>query len=296
MKKMIAAAILGILWVNTSWAAKTTYIVTNNRFNYVKLKEIKAKEAETLKITHPATLDEQGLRGALSSINLARSYVVKKEADTQQVFDENAINYLAPAIVRAFAQASPQEIVVFSYLSKNPYVFIRNDRLSICRAWISDGELHVKFEKLYAKLFGDTDKRGNEAKLISQARGLRVKLELGEGQKLGIDDTDEIVLSLNTNYTKKPEVAKVVTEGVTMSGEKVPLGGEEQTEEVPAKENKKAAKKGKVAKEAEFATTSQPLTTKSPKERLEELNDLKKNGLIDKKEYEEKKKEILKDL
>lgn len=290
----IALAVALAFLSGEALAAKTTYIVTNNRFNYVKLKEVGGKEAEALRLTHPATLDETGLRAALASINLSRSYVVKKEVDAQQVFDEAAINYLAPALVRAFAQASPQEIVVFSYNSKNPYFIIRNDRLNICKAWVSGDELHIKFEKLYAKLVGDTDKRGNEAKLIAQAKGLRVKLELGEGQKLGLEDPDEIVLSLAYNYVKRPEVAKPLTEGVTMSGEKVPLEAEAEAPSPPAE--KASKRRGKETK-GEIAATPPPAPPpKSAKERLEELQQLRRDKLIDQREYDEKRKEILKEL
>jgi hypothetical protein len=300
VKKMaMAFALVLVSCAAEAEAAKTTYIVTNNRFNYVKLKEIGGKEAQALHLSHPATLDEVGLRAALASINLSRSYVVKKEVDAQQVFDEQAINYLTPALVRAFTQASPQEIVVFSYLSKNPYFIIRNDRLNICRAWVSGDEIHIKFEKLYAKLFGDTDKRGNEARFIAQAKSLRVQLELGEGQKLGIDDPEEVVLSFGYNYVKRPEPEKPITEGVTMSGQKVPLEGGAVEATVPALEEKAPKKKGKGAK-AEIAATPPPslppVPQKSAKDRLEELQQLRKDKLIDQKEYEEKKREILKEL
>lgn len=301
MKKMAIAFVVVLAFCAAeSHAAKTTYIVTNNRFNYVKLKEVGGKEAEALHVSHPVTIDEAGLRAALASINLSRSYVTKKEVDTQQIFDEPAIDYLAPALVRAFAQANPQEVVVFSYNSKNPYFIIRNDRLNICTAWVSGDELHIKFQKLYAKLFGDTDKRGNEAKLIAQAKGLRVKLDLGEGQKLGVDDTDEIVLSLGYNYVKKPaEPEKPITEGVTMTGQKVPLAGaEEAAASTPVPEEKATKKKAKKTSTTEIAATPAPVPPpqKSAKDRLEELQQLKKDKLIDQKEYEAKKKEILKEL
>lgn len=300
-KTAVAVALVLGLFAQEVWAAKTTYIVTNNRFNYVKLRELGAKEADVLKMTHPATLDEKGLRAALASVQLARAYIVKKEVDSQQVFDERAIDYLTPALVRAFSQAKENEIVVFSYVTKDPLFIIRNDRLNICRAWVSGDELHIRFEKLYAKLLGDTDKRGNESKLISQARGLRVKLELGEGQKLGIDDPEELVLGLNYNYVKKPEPKPVPTEGVTMTGESVPFseGAADAGAKAPGSMAKEKKGRGKPTKEGALAAETTPSaapTPKSAKDRLEELNQLKKDGLIDKKEFDEKKKEILKEL
>lgn len=305
MKKTICMALAFVFLAGTAWAAKTTYVVNNGRFNYVKIKEVSAKRAHELNMTHPVTIDEAGLRAALASINLSRSYVIKKEVDAQRIFDDTMIDYIAPALVRAFAQAGPNDIIVFSYLSKNPIFILRNDRLNICDAWISDDELHVRFQKLYAKMTGDTDKRGNDSKLISNARGLRVKLELGPGQKLGVDDPDEIVLGLGTNYVKAPAPEKPITEGVTMTGEKVPLSGAEgSATAAPTAAEAKAAKKKKGSKEAkaqEAAPTMQPAAPaptigRSAKDRLEQLDQLRKGGLIDKADYDAKKKEILQEL
>jgi hypothetical protein len=271
-----------------AYAAKTTYIATNKRFNFVKLKEVSGREAEERKMTHPATVNEEGLRAALASIKLSRSYVIKKEVDSQQVFDDPSINYLAPNLVKAFAQASPMEEVVFSYLSKNPIFIIRNDRLNIADAWIEGDELHIRFEKLYAKISGDVDKRGNEGRAISKSKGLRVDLDLGPGQKLGLSDPDEVVLDLNYNYVTVPEEKKPPTEGVTMTGKRVPL------EQKKAAEAAAAPSKGEAV--AAAATPEDAAGDTDVKARLKKLEELKKEGLINKQEYEEKKKEILKDL
>ena len=316
MKKILGIAIALVLVAGTAWAAKTTYIVNNGRMNWVKFKEISASKAAALNMSHPATLSEEGIRAALASINLSRTYVIKKEVDEQRVFDDRTIDYLAPALVRAFAEANSNEIIVFSYLSKNPIFILRNDRLNICDAWVSNGELHIRFQKLYAKIDGDTDKRGNEARIVSQARGLRVKLELGPGQKLGVDDTDEIVLGLDTNYVKAPVPEKKVTEGVTLTGKKIPLAGVPETEVATTTAADEKAAKKKAAKEAKAqealaaqtpSATAAPAapvtmvpapsaTARSPKERLQQLDQLKKEGLINQKEYDAKKQEILNQL
>ncbi len=300
---VLAAAVLLVL-AATAEAAKTTYIVTNHRFNYVKLKEVKDSVAESRKMTHPAQIDELGLRTALASINLSRSYVIKKEVDSQQVFDDSALNFLAPNLATAFMQAKANEEVVFSYLSKQPLFILRNDRLNLGRAWISGNELHIRFDKLYAKVLGDTDKRGGEGEAVAKAQGLRVRLELGPGQALGVDDTDEVVLQLNYNYAenlKKPEEPKVEK---TMSGQIV-----QPAEDNTAQSQKQVVKGEKLSKKERAKAEAQakenlaqqmPAAEAAPaptvKERLEALDQLKKDGLVNKKEYDEKRKEILKDL
>ncbi len=284
MRKTAIAIAFALLVPNVCLAAKTTYIATNYRFNYVKIKEVKGRIAEARQMTHPVTIDEGGLRAALASIKLARSYLMKKEIDTQQVFDENAIDFLAPAMVKAFSQATPLDEVVISFLSKNPLIILRNDRLNIAKAWVHDKELHISFEKMYAKITGDVDKRGMEQRAISNSVGLRVKLELGPGQMMSLNDPEEIVLDLNYNYVVKPEEKKPVTEGVTMTGEKVPLAESPEKEVAAVTQAPAVAEGGTI------------MSTGTVKERLENLEQLKKDGLISGREYKEKKKEILKDL
>lgn len=299
MKRSLLAAMMLLVTANLAYAGKTTYIATNHRFNSVRLSEVKGSVAEARMMTHPKVLDLNGLKAALRSIKLSRTFIIKKEIDSQEVFSDPDIDFLAPNMAEAFSKASPNEEVQFSYLSKNPLIILRNDRLTIGNAWIHDNELHIKFTKLYAKVSMDVDKRGNEAKAAAKARGLRIQLEIQPGQKLGIDDPEEIILDLNYNYVKAPE-DKTPKEGVTMSGEKVPL----ETGAVVPATPEESAKPEKAVKGKASKTKSEPAAEVAPtapvqkgvKDRLEELEGLKKQGLIDGKEYKAKKAEILKDL
>ncbi len=252
-------------------AAKTTYIITNQRFNYVKLKEISPKIAESRNMTHPYEISEDQVRAILKSIKLSKRHLIGKEIDTQEVFNESAINYLSPAIVKAFKEANSNEEIVISYLVKDPYFILRNDRLNIATLWISGKELHIRFQKLNAKMTGDTDKRGNESKLISNARSLRTDLELGPGQTMAIGDPDQLIVDLNYNF------ASYEGENILTSDTKL----------------EKSKSKKELKKSAETTTLSEPSDIKS---RLEKLEQLKQEKLITNQEYYEKKKEILKDL
>lgn len=296
MKRFAAFALAVIvIWPAVLLAAKTTYIATNHRFNYVKLKEVKSSVAAERDMTHPKDLDTLGLKEALRSVKLSRSYIIKKEVDTQRVFDDDSIEFLAPNLAKAFSQANDREEIVFSYLMKNPRFILRNDRLNLGVMWISGNELHIKFKKLYAKVTGDIDKRGNEAKAIARARGLRMKLDLGQGQTMGLGDPDELVLNLNYNYAETPERAKPIpTTTRTMSGEIVPVPGVgTKTKTATGTEG------GTMASNSTPATTEATTTadtTNSVKGRLQSLEELKNEGVITDKEYKEKRKEILKDL
>ena len=277
MKRIVLLAMVFVLMPSFAWSAKTTYIATNKRFNYVKIKEVKRSVAQRRGMTHPVQLGGQRLRSALASIKLARSYLIKKRVDTQRVFDDRATDFLAPNLIRAFAQAGPAEEVVFSYLSKNPRFIMRNDRLNIARAWVHGNELHIKFEKLYAKIFGDVDKRGGERRAISRSTSLRVRLELGPGQMMAVDDSDEVILDLGYDYAEKPQL-KEAAQGQAAEGP-----AQKAKPQVTPAGNEDAQGQGR----PDYQST---------KERLDTLDRLKKDKLITKREYKKKRLEILEGL
>lgn len=199
MKKILLVIGLIISITPPLFAAKSTYIVTNHRLNYVKLSEVKGKVAQSRMMTHPKELDEAKMREVLGSVKISKRQVIGDDTTDRSVFNDKAIDFLAPALVRAFRKATPLEEVVFSYLVKDPIFIIRNDRLNIAELWVHDDELHIKFGKLYAKVLGDIDKKGNYSQIIAKAKGLRVEFELGPGQTLNPDDTDELIIALNYN-------------------------------------------------------------------------------------------------
>lgn len=261
MKRSLLLVATLMLIPTTLWARKTTTIATNHRFNSVKLSELSLKEAEKRGISHPLDVDEKRLRDILASIKLSKQYLVRKDVASQEVLSEAAVDFLAPNLAGAFRKAAVTDEVLFSYLVKRPDFIMRNDRLTVGRAWVHGDEVHIKFDKLYAKVTGDTDKRGNEAKLAARARGLRVALALEPGQRMSPQDPEELIVTLTP---PTPEV-------------------------VPAEKTTKA----------ERSTVEQDVVDDSAKNvegRLQELKDLKEKGLINKKEYEAKRKEILSDL
>lgn len=296
MKKLFAAVlVLAVSLPAIVQARKTTYIATNHRFNYVKLKELKPKDAAERNMTQPVQLDEQGLREALRSVKLSRSYILKKEVDTQDVFDDASIDFLAPNLAKAFAQASDQEEVVFSYLMKNPIFILRNDRLNLGQMWVAEDGLHIKFKKLFAKVTGDIDKRGNEAKAIARARGLRINLELQQGQKMAINDTTEVILDLHYNYAEMPEQAKPLpTHTKTLAGETVPVPG--VGDAAATKKGGAMASNSNTSSSGGMLKQSSESSTSSIKDRLQTLDTLKREKVITNEEYKAKRKEILESL
>lgn len=282
MKKYALTALLAvaILLPATGLARKTTYIVTNKRLNYVKLVEVKASVAEEQSMSHPVDIPTSKMRDILEALTLSKEHLIGEKVDTRQVFDERAINYLAPALSRAFREAQSNEEVQFSFIVKSPYFIIRNDRLTMVDAWVSGNELFLEFKKLYAKLSGDTDKRGNMSKIVSRAKGLRISLDLQPGQQMASVGSRTLVVNLN--YV--PVVA---------SSTKSSSGGVKRASN---SRNRKRTVDDDAAASSKTAAVEASVDSDPATRRLEKLDSLRKRGLITKKEYKAKKKEILNDL
>lgn len=249
-------------------AAKTTYIYTDRKYHFIKRVELKKKELkERGEADHPQTLDSLALGELLGSIQISRELVLSKKVEEREVFDKQSLNFLVPHLIEAFKQAQPGEQIVFSFIWRKPSVLFQDTRLTLAEAWVKEGFLHIQFRKLMAKIdLTKNDKFADVSRAINRARGLRVSLELKEGQQFG-ESTDEILLPLAG--LPKPEV-------------------QEEKEVTAAAPEAKPAPKPKAAAEQ-----------KPPGEvetRLRELEDLKKKGLITRKEYEAKRREILSGL
>jgi hypothetical protein len=253
--------------------AKATYIYTNHRFNWVKLDGLSKKDAKEMNPNHPYSFTDEQIRAILKEVKLSRSFILKKEVETQDVFSDSAINFLAPKLIDAFRQAKPDEEVVISYLEKNPLFILRNDRITIVRMWVHGTDLHMAFEKLLAKMLGDYDKHGEFSKIVANAKSLRMALAVRDGQSYG-SSMDELVIDTNHDFAK----TAVATDDADMEG---------------AEPGAVAAKKGE-SKDA--PKTAEPAKPKTAKERLKELNDLRNDGLLTDDEYKEKKKDILKGI
>ncbi len=283
MKKVMLLALIASLLPVSAMAKKTTYIVTNHRFNYVKLVEVKQKEADERGITQPKEFTEAQIRAVLSSVKMSRRHLMSKEVDTQEAFNESSINFLAPALVKAFREAKSTDEVVFSFLMKEPFFILRNDRLNLGRTWIHDNEMHITFDKLYAKVTGDVDARGHEAKAVTNSRGIRIELELQPGQTMDVKNSEELVVDLGHDFEADVAVADAAKAA-------------EPQKEKKSKKSKKEVAKAEAEAEQAAAAAVPAQGTQDVKTRLENLEQLKKDKLITDREYKEKKKEILKDL
>ena len=255
--------------------AKTTYVYTNYKLDWVKIEEARANLTGGGELSQPVIIPAEKMSSIIANLKLARSFILKKEAETQDIFSSDAAAFLGPKIADAFSKAQPNEQIDVSYLSRDARFSLKTDRITIMTMWVKNDQLHIYFNKLLAKMVGDFDKKGNYQKIIGQAKGLRVQLELSEGQSFG-ETVEELVIDLN--HSAAAQAA-------------------EKKDEKPADAKKdQAVKKSEKSETPADAKAENLPSMQTPKERLQELEDLKANNLISEKEYKAKRKEILKDL
>ncbi len=200
MRRILVIAVMLGLVAAVADAKNENTIFTNYRLNYVKLVNLGKSEQKDLTPTHPAQITVAKMTEMLSSIRLSRRVFFKSKVEDRGAFDQGAVETLSPYLVEAFKQAKPNQVVAFSYLFKSPHVLARNDRFTTGVAWVKDNQLHIEFQKLFARLTADLDKRGYTSRAISNSRGLRIELETGPGQMLGANNPREIVLDTGATF------------------------------------------------------------------------------------------------
>lgn len=240
-------------------AKKTTYVFTDRKFNFVKRVELKKKELQKRgKVNHPYAIDPMILRKNLSEVQVSRKILLSEKVEESHIFNNQSLENIVPHLIQAFAEATIQEEVAVSFLKEEKNNLVRDDRLTILKAWIVEDKLVLKFQKLMAKVPNSYDRIGDVQQAINRSQGLRVSLDLQPGQEYG-ESTDELVLNL-----------KLV---VGSASKKEPLTVPE-TPPVPDANKPETNNEG----------------------RLVELKQLKDKGLITEKEYDQKREEILKKL
>ncbi|PIR20817.1 MAG: hypothetical protein COV45_04475 [Deltaproteobacteria bacterium CG11_big_fil_rev_8_21_14_0_20_47_16] len=225
---------------------------TNGRMDFVKLDTMKSKLVKARNPQHPAQISVEQMKLYLSSIIVSENNLLKKAPEIERVYNDSAVDFLAPIIVKAFNNAKPDEAVTVSWLTKDPYFVIRNDRIAISTMWVQNGQLYVQFNKLLAKLVGDTDKKDNINFVVGNAKSLHIKL---------VSNGSVVVTNKH-----KHEVA-------------INMAGDFSNVQTPD------------------TATAQTSTSKSTvKQRLMDLDQLRKDKMITEPEYLSKRKKILDNL
>lgn len=150
---------------------------------------------------------------------------------------------------------------------------MRSDYLTMVNIFATEEGVHFNFRKLFAKLDGDYEQASKLDRAIRDAKSLRVSLEAKEGQKIAFQDPMELILNPQYDF----------------SGTGVALRyGEESVPQA-----KESFKKKTSMHQAESVSVP---SSQKVRDRLTQLEELKSSGLINDKEYERKRQEILDSL
>ena len=292
MKKIaIYASLLAVTAWGSTGLAKTEYVYKqpNNPANFIKLADIGKDEAQTLQLNQPYQFTEDQMADILRSLRYNRKALFSDKIKTRRIFEEEYIEKYTPLLVKAFNESEKDQIVYWSVVQKRPFYVIRDDKLTQVAMWVTGQELHMRFDKTEAKLLGDYQARTQEGKKMRRnAIGLRISLEPQQGQKLSFNSSREIVLDINSNWEA------IVTE-IEAEEERI----QKQLEYEKARGSKRKKLKAEMDKQETAPPPPPPVSEKDKagaEDRLEELKRLKDKGLINQKDYDKKKDEILKTL
>ena len=251
---------MATLLISCATASNTIY-KSPNKIDFIKIDTAK-KDEKAGGLRHPYPFDRDQMRAILRSIRFNKKILLLKNVQNRELFNEGNIEFLAPYLIEGFQKAGPEQVVVASYFTRDSKSVIQDDRLTVFRTFVKEDGLHVKFTKTYAKLFGDRTTMGGE-RAAQEAHGLRVNLEIQPGQNRISWDPEELVFDLSH----------------------FGLGGE-----IHAKAPDTALESSPKKK------VQKPSEPKSTRDRLKELEQLKKDEMITEKEYQEKRRELIQGL
>ena len=287
MKRSLLMLSLGflVLFPAKAPAADTVIYKSTNKLDVIKLDGAKKAEKEG-GLNHPYEFDADQLRAILGSVHFNKKILLMKDIENRDLFKPENVEFLTPYLKEAFQKVNNEEVVVVSYFTRDTHLVIQNDRLTVFRAYVKGDGLHIKFTKLYAKLLGDRTTKGGD-KAAADARGMRVGLELQPGQDRISWDPEEIIFDLNHfkaggSVATKEDAKPAKKE----KGKKEKVEEKIETKAEPAKNEKKKA----------AAADESEAKIQSVRVRMKELDQMKKDEMITEKEYQKKRKEILKEL
>jgi hypothetical protein len=274
---------------------------------YIKFgKQDKSAGGKTLPNSHPVELDAKEITDALSAIEYWEKEGFFKDAEANTVFSVSQNRLLGNYLSLGLAKAKPGQDILFvlSYLKKGALGF--KDKLFVAgRAFYLDNRLHI--------IIGDYDRPVDKGK------------EAVEGGA-GITEVQYFFTTGSRSDASKFKKSLVTGNGVDLyyKGNKrrrdwfvidVPVAAAAYVAKNEKKDKPSAADSEALRQEAarmaqerremraemarmrkEMSESRGDRETLTPEERLSELEELHKKGLISDAEYEQKRKEILDDI
>ncbi|MBI3541257.1 MAG: hypothetical protein HY073_03865 [Deltaproteobacteria bacterium] len=263
MRHMVVAVWVLVLCGHAVRADQVIY-KSPNKIDFVKIEKASKDQRKAGAFKHPHDFQPEELQKVLASIRFNKKALLSKDIQNDRLYDDKNIDVLSPYLMEAFKKAGPEEKVVVSYFTHNTKLAVPDDRLTVFETFVREDGLHLRFNKLYAKMLGDRTTMGS-ARASQEAQSLRVSLELQPGQNRIAWGPEEIIID------------------PTRVGMEV----------VPQETASEVANQGKPAKSTLPAANNDGKTIRV---RMKELEQLKKDELITNEEYQKKHNELLKQL
>jgi len=241
----------------------TKTVSESGSWDFVRLVQFNDKHGQPQKLgfAHPQTITEEQMYDFLSSVRFTENSFFKWRYE-KDLFIKDEKNKLVRPLVKAFSQANENQIISFAVTAKKKEWFLPQRRINTGYMFFEGGEFHLVMGNMNLELLEDQPPEGGDPRTKYMVGPYR--LEPKEFQKAPGKVKKHPYWSENHNNW-------LITDWNAF-------------QEAAAQKHKEEQAK----KELE--------PKRSVTERLQELRDMLKDGLITKDEFEQKKKELLNEL
>lgn len=295
---LLVIGAIGLLLQPSPLSAKTIY---RGEFDVVKLIPAPSDLIGGEAPAHPATISESQLYNILASLHFDQRILIMKDKEDERLFDQRGLQLLAPYLSQGLAEATEKQVVYFRYIKKAPQLrVLRNDRLIVGEAFVRSGELFIRFKKIYAKVFGDYHRAGQEGEFLRRAKDINVSFRIRDGQRMvgekfvALTIAHDFYSDLEKEHQQAEAEKEAAKAAETVRG--VPLPQVESGQPGKAVTSKVEKPKAEPRRDAPATIEATPAGESDIVVRLKTLEELKEKELITNKEYQQKKKEILEGL
>lgn len=270
--------------------------------------QIVAQEAGARPSEHPVQLAPQELYDALGVLEMAgQPSMFKTKQAAMPVFAESERQTLARELSRGLGKARPTDDITFALIGMHEGLFSKERQVVAGRAFYQDGKLNIIFGDLHKRTgegsYKDTRGIGYEIDMRLQPFTLgsrtksggssgRVATHPGVSFAAGRSDWVELDLKTVIANLRPPE---------TTAGGKAPVPAVREDAASTAERRQMREEMARMRREMRAQRPAAPSRapggiSRSAKQRLGELKELRNHGLIDAEEFKAKRRQIIDEL
>lgn len=263
---------------------------------------------------HPYEITVDKLQAVLSAISIEESSgIFNDELEQRTFFSGSDINTLSSGISRALERAKPDEDIVFVVIGRHKGLISKERKVIGGRTFVEDGKLNLILGDVYRPEGGSKEQRNRNMAAgcggcddkdirtnpyIVGTRDKEHKIKLAFAKYDGIElaparsdwlkmDVEKVFAAVENERNKLPPAMERERARATQEAAKLNLERRQMREEMARMRKEMRGMSG-----GDVNTDS----SRTLEDRLSTLDDLKAKGLINDKEYEHKRQEILNDL